>query len=1091
MPGRVNMDQQSAVGSQDLKKDRRHAQDEGMAQKIAQVNGPSIHGRNDTLLNGVPVSNGDVLMTDGDHADSDTMFAGLENPPPLDQAWRETPANKSLGKLMDRAAQQCYFDLNETLTKMAEIGPEPDAPQANGVSAQAQQDTSETSLAKKRLLMNFAHDQRDRFTKTLVLSHWAENEEQMARLIDLKVWQDKQRFAYAEAARAIGETKRKLIDFKVPAPNIEGALELRATGTAWWVPDLGYIPPKRLTAKQLLRILKNMNVTLATRLNLHEERLPPYMQDFKIADGRATFAVPGEFEVDLSVADDEPTSRFYFIDIRFLFTPSVTSLHEQLRPHLEARTNDMLGTKGLQGCYDFLHNFVLTHKINVLRSQAQELIRYGKWFDCIKVENMRRSMIVQYWSGMPGPKNWFEIGICSGKQKPGSRKKPTPALMVKWFRKGNEVLDERLEFDWKKLDLEACLVSVIGKHCFGKLAAVKAGIQTLAPIPGVLNVEVTQTDTRPGECKLSLELPAMRSPLVVRIEHVTGQMYITPASAPTQNIERILKGDPNADVPRLLASLACQVVQEQMRKQAELLSWTEVQNMTSIRAKLGADVLQRNVFELPGWGQRWALVISFSLSGEKWWIVQLQDTRPDDRNRVLRNVSSVHQLALGDDPLDSKGMSGASYSRASLLRIEKLAVAEVSYTMLSEQLRTLRVPHSVETAPMLTAEPASSLRPSASASATVFVRFSSLMHDKRDKVWKPWAADSVRLTHHGMAKVDYQPGEAGSVRHDLRLSLEPRKLKYLQQHFKRRFDRDIAINSTGGLAVRLRTPFGESFVEQIRTRLRSVEQLDHHVAILTRLGFTCTVVGLARVAFTYNTTPQLNAQLSLTSDEKLPVKVKLEPTDCNPHSRIRVMLEQRLNQQKPDAFWILAHTLPLTLPLLQTFERLESATLQQRTFVVRCRSATWYSVAYKPPLPACTFEIWARAKRQSGKAVIKWHLRDSKAKSVGDGAKRDEAVVKALKALWQEKGEHWFGVGNGIVANAAGIATALERLDQLVRVDLAALQDRKPTQTTSTHEPAAQAPPKQVAKAGIQRPVDHSKGPSGTSQSPPDVIMLD
>lgn len=1096
MPGRISMDQQGAVGSLDLKKDRSNAQDGGAVhskngaqavpgQLAAHANGLANNEHNSALSNGISASNGDVSTTNGVHADTNMADAETAGPPPLDQSWRETPANKSLGTLIDRVAEQCYHDLNDALTKMAEVGPEQNAPQQNGALPQGQQDTSETSLAKKRILMDFANNQRDRFTKTLVLTDWAKNSEDMARLIDIKVWQEKQRWAYTNAATAVGEIKRKLIDFKVPAPNIEGAMELLATGKASWIPNLGYIPPKRLTAKQLLKTLQDMNVTLATRLNLDEE-LPPYMQDFTIGDGRATFRVPDEFEVDLSVADEEPTSQFYLIDIRFLFSPSSEVLHEQLRGHLEARTNQALVTGGLQGCYDFLHNFVLTHKINILRTQAQDLIRFGKWFDCLKVESMRRSLVVQYWAGMPGQKNWFEIGISSGTQKAGSRKKPTPTLMVRWFRKGREVVDEQISFNWNNLDIEACLLQVIAKHCFGKLAITRDHLCALAPESKALKADLSMPEAAPEECTLNLGLPSVRSPLAVRLEPVTGQISITPPSAATLNTERILNSDQNVDAPRALASLACQTVQEPVRKQAELLGWREVQDLVSVRAKLGPDVLQRSVFQPPGWSPQWALAISFSLNGEKWWIVQVQEVKAENQStRKLKNVTSVRQLAVTGNSQDAQAAKVASYSRASLLRIERLAVAEVSYTVLAEQLRTLHIPYHIEKLDALTEDNTSARGPSSTPSALAFVQFSPLMRDRSDKSWSAWAADSVRLSHHGIEDVDFRSRDGGTVRHDLRLSLEPEKMKYLRKYLTRAQDHDIAMSATGGLAVRLRTPFGEPFVPQIQKRLRSVERLDRYVAIMKKLGFTSTCVSLARLAFTYSTAPLLSAQLSFASDGSLPVRLELEPPDSNPHIRLRIMLEQSLNGNNADAFSNFAHTLPLTLSLLQTFERLESANLARRSFAVRTRSATWYSIAYKAPLPTCVFEVRARSKAQGGKTFIRWHLQETKARS-GDPAVRED-FASALKTFWLEKGEHWYGIGNGVIADSAGIGTAIEKLDELVRQS--ASSTTASNQGDTAARPAQEAP-KQSLPQTAKKVGEPAKAPATTTQQP-DVIMLD
>lgn len=1094
MPGRLIMDPQGATGSQDLKKDRSHAQEAPPAQQDAlmtqiqsaqespQVNGSASHGQNGTLPNGIPAPNGGLPTMNGAHMDSSMASPDAADLSQLDQSWRHTQSNKSLGTLMDRVAQQCYTDLNETLTQMSEVGPDQGAPQANGLLSQAQQDTSESSLKKKRLLMDFAHNQRDRFTKTLVLSDWARNGDEMANIIDIKVWQDKQRWAYTLAANEVGETKRKMIDFKVPAPNLEGAMEVLSTGKASWIPDLGYIPPKRLTAKQLMKTLKGMNVTLATRLNLHDE-LPPHMEDFTVADGRATFSVPGEFEVDLSVADEDPTSPFYFIDIRFLFSPSPDALHDQLRVHLETRVNAALATKGLQGCYDFLHNFVLTHKINILRTQAQDLIRHGKWFDCIKVEHMRRSLVVQYWAGSPGLKNWFEIGISSGKHRPSSRKKPTPRLSVRWFRKGHEVLDEQLDFDSREPDLEVYLIKVIAKHCFGKLAVARDGVCALAPESKVLKADMTEPEIVPEECRLSLSLLSTHCPLAVRIEPVTGHISISPPSAASLNSERVLNNDPNVDMPRVLASLACQVVQEQIRKQVELLGWQEIHNLTSVRAKLGSDVLQRSVFHIQGWGQQWALAVSFSLNGEKWWIAQLQDAKSHDRGGpALKEVTNVRQLTIPDAASD-KPSTNKAYRRASLLRIERLAVAEVSYTVLSQQIRTLRIPHTVEKPAALTEGPSSDRRSDSTSSATVLVPFSPLMRDGRDKSWKGWVAGSVRLTHHGIEDVgSCGANDVAKVRHDFRLSLVPGTMKCLRQHLTRATCRDVAINATGGLAVRMRTPFGEPLVEQIQRRLQHGERINRYVGVLQNLGFTCTYVGFARLAFTYSMAPHLSAQLLFAVDGSLPARLKLEPKDSNPHQRVRVILEQVLNRKDFSAFSEFANALPLTLPLLQTFERLEAADLANRTFVVRSRSATWYSVAYIAPLTACSFELRARSKFKGNIIVVRWLLQEVKSKSGSPGRSGD--FESMLKGLWQDKGERWVGLGNSIVADSVGIAAAVEKLDELVRSFI------PPVEVPKDVEPAASSAPVTVGQPPQQRarPVGSFKP---AVKAEPDVITLD
>ncbi|KAI7488118.1 MED14-domain-containing protein [Hortaea werneckii] len=1079
------MEQQTSAGSLGLKKDGTNVQSDlgnqdskgAVAQQLAHTNGAS-HEQNGRHANGTPMSPSNMHMSNGDHSHSGSTADAPSVPPQLDDSWRHGPSNKSMGKLIDRLTQQTYHDLNDTLAKMSEIPQQQDAPQTNGLIPN-QQDTSQASLKKKEILMTFLNDTRDRFTKMAVLSDWARNNaNEMAQLITVKVWQDAQRAAHANAAYSIGEMKRKMIDFKVPAPNIEGAMELLATGKASWIPDLGYIPPKRLSPQQLLKTLKDMNFALATRLNLHED-LPPHMQAFQIADGRATFHVPGEFQVDIAVADEDTTSPFYFIDLRFDFSPSPADLHDQLRAHLEPRINASLAKDGLKGCYDFLHNFILTHKISVLAEQARQLARYGKWVDCIKPEYLRRTLVVQYWATLPGPKNWFEIGIESGRPKRGSRAGPSPKLSVRWFRRGSEVKDEQLEFDWGTLDFEACLLQVLGKHCSGKLGAAENVLKALSALSSDLKTTLTIGSGASQGARLNIELSGMRTPLTVQLEQTTGQLIISPPSAVTRMCERTLNADANVDVSKVLASCACQAVQEQVRKQAEMLDWQEFRSSANSRGVFGPDSWQRSVFLLPGWGQNWAVAVSFGLGGQSWFVVQVTAPHADERGRQVRDIKSASPISCELKTTDGSSQV-AGYTRAMLLQLERSGMAEVSRKVFSQDLNALSIEHDFEKKPasLTGAASSSTIR----SSEPAFLHFSSLMRPIDDKKWKRWAADIVRLFNHGIEGSEtLAAGEVGNVRHDVRLSLEPGKLKRLRQTLTRSRETGIAFNGTGGLAMQLRTPFGESFLERLRKRLQSVERLDRYVTVLQRLGFHCTTVTLDRLAFTYSEVFSLSAQLTSAADGNGPVHLKLEPTDSNPHCRVRVSLEQLLNSKDANAFENFAHILPLTLPFLKTVERLEATHASKRSLVVRTRSSTWYTIAYKAPLPACTFDLRARGRQNGNTTSVKWHLAEAKTA----GLTKPEGWKEAIDKFWHQKGERWFGLGDSLIADSQGIEAALKDLDGLVQTfESAADNPPEEAAPTSTSGPTTAPPPPAASDANKPQPAKPNQQPSQAPAKP-------
>ncbi|KAK1061076.1 mediator complex subunit [Friedmanniomyces endolithicus] len=548
----------------------------------------------------------------------------------------------------------------------------------------------------------------------------------------------------------------------------------------------------------------------------------------------------------------------------------------------------------------------------------------------------------------------------------------------------------------------------------------------------------------------------MKKPLSVRLEPVTGLFSISPATNATMNSERTLNSDPQVDVARSLASLSCAVVQERIRKQAELLGWQVVRIPVSAKPICGHGVLQQTIFSVPGWCQQWALAVSCGLGGERWWAVQLSESKPSEPSKaVAKEVNATRELPVKD----VLGEKIVDASRATLLAIERLAVAEVSYTVLSQQLRSMRIPHQTEKPVSNVTNGTDTRQPSTGA---VYLQFAALMRDVRDKSWEAWATDSVRVSPGGIEDSGEEmntDGKQALVRHDLRLNLAPGKMKHLQQLLSKSRDRDVAMNGHGGLAIRLRTPFGEPFVEHIRTRLRNLECLDRYVTTLQKLHYNLTAVSMAKLSFAYSDiAPVLHAQLTFASNGTGPMRLKLGPADSNPHQRIRVMLEQcLLNGTAKEAFQLSAQLLTFTLPTLQALERIERIRGTHQTVTIRVRGAAWYNLSYKAPSPACAFSIRLRPKRQGNKTVAHWHVEPTKDQT--DGVAIAEELAKGLKALWQTKGKGWVGVGSGAIADTTGIGAVLEALDELVRASDAPLIAPAPEMPTGAVPKTTEQPP--------------------------------
>ncbi|KAF2170675.1 hypothetical protein M409DRAFT_19491 [Zasmidium cellare ATCC 36951] len=1080
------MDQQGANGSHDLKKEHAQAQAAGLPPKpdftqkqmAPPVSAPDNHAVNGSLPNGAPGQGPHPPATNGDIAVGTAVIADPQSPPELDQSWREQPNNKSMGTLIDRLAQACFEDLNSTLQKMADTPVEPRSGQPNGIT-QPSTDSSEASLSKKRTFMDFANGQRDRFIKTLVLSDWARSSDEMSRLVDIKVMFDQRDAMQKFAINFIGHVKRDVNQIKIPNPNIDLAMELLAAGKASKLPHLGYIAPKRLSAKETLKALRNMNVALETRLNLHED-LPPLFNDFSVANGKATFRVPGEFEVDLAIADEDINSQFYFINARFLFSPAAADIPGPLLKQLEDRSNLALATKGLQGCYELLHNFILTYKINVLYDQARQVER-EKWFGCLGIQKSHRVLTVQYWRGMPGRKSWIEIAVSSGKQQSRRSRRPTtPQLSVRWFRRGELVEDHGLEFDWQNLSLEHILRNVVARHISWVLRATQGRLQVLAGANSKLQMALQSSKDSAEDSHLTLSLPGMQSTLAVRLEPITGHVSMSTTTPRAADLEGRLNKQPDPDLALALAGLLCNTVKDRVDKAAELAAWSPyraVIRTDNFKAIFGADVTSWRAFvPSPGWAsqtRQWVLFPTFSLAGQKWWVVRLENKSNSSQNPSAKAIVIARRVTV--DRIVAPN-TASIMSRSLLLQIEKLAVAEVSFAVLSEQLSSEKIPHRVQRIASLTDGDSSAGSMPMSA---MLIQWQALPKSpsRRDS-----AVDPVKVTNQGfMTQGVGSDGTGADIGHELRLTVDDGKLKSLRAYLAdSRRPSDIAMNASGGLAIRLRTSFGEPFFEQIKDLLRSCERLDMYLQMLDALKMRPVVASTTKFSFIYNDAPELSTTITFRgSDDKLSATLKLEPSAINPQQRQRLAFEKLMNSTTtPNRFAILCQALRYSLPIMQLWEKLESADSTGPDFTVTVLDANTMKLAYKAPLPTWVFYIELRInKKTDGGSLCIWKIRRDKSTTPRELG--STVFGRALLDLAKHKDNDWLGLEDGTLVGQTvpGGALALESLDRLMRSfrgveDSATKQEDAPQQQQ-------RAPPQQKPA-----PTNSKPAPAKTNSNP-------
>ncbi|KAF2657804.1 MED14-domain-containing protein [Lophiostoma macrostomum CBS 122681] len=966
-----------------------------------------------------PTMNGAVASVAGSPAHAPAQLADL--PPELAHLGPEF--YQPLTKLLQRASQETFNDLSDLLHGMANI---PTPQQSNGVlangyggHANGAQDTSEANKQKKLMLIKFAQDNRAKFIKLLVLTEWGRKS-----AIDISKVIDLFQFVKGEEA-AIDTIDERIEQIKVwssvarqPNPDIRTALQILSKGKAEWIPDMGLIPPAPLSAEKVLNLFKYLNTSLAVRLNVHE-KLPRHLKNWHVGSGRVTFVVDSEFELDVFAFSEDASKPWYFLDLRLLFTPAPSiAATSRFQLFLKAQLDATLANAGLSECYDFLHNFVLTHKIAVFRSQAHQLSRAG-WAGSIKVEPVHRSLVVQYWTDRPGKKSWLEIGLSSGKPKNGKvswKGPPVPCLAARWFRQGIEVREVNLDLDFHNLSLERTLKRIIALHIGHHLEAARNAISTN------MTAKATFSEMEPGDCSLGVSLGGPDNSTTISLEPVTGRYTLKPYTPFSARAEHNINHarDPVAAIGPNLTQLLAQALQDSIQRHSQQLGWQirsgKPLDKDSVKQATKLDVLQYTLYHPQGWNANWSLAAVISASGESWWCLET-----DSRTSTIHYSSQVRMKPSG---------ARAPIHRTTLASIERVALQQLAFWVNKRALVAQNIPSAMKTEVNLSAPSGTENMPLGALRGWVlFLRTADLLVAHSDE--DPWLEPSIRVTFHGF-DADYV-----KVSHIATGTMVPSVAADMQKLMAASPPAGFTFHENGTFAMLLTTPFGEPMIDELKARLRDVNRLRSFTTILQQRKLKLIDSSLQQVKFQYGK----NFKASVNFGQEHNIQVHLSAG--NPHNRIRTFLVEIINERSPfflpgqertglDRF---CETLLFTRPILSTLTGLENAVPGNLHHpAVRAHHIGHYRITYANPL--CSFDVKLKAKEDR----TYWHIEDNIKRQPdtrpslerNPNHKRLESLQSALNTLFSKQEQGWFGIRAGILADINGIPNALRALHQTV-----------------------------------------------------------
>lgn len=143
------------------------------------------------------------------------------------------------GQLINRSTQQCWNDLSDLITELADVQvPAQNQPPMDMNNGKVAGNQSNENIHKKIRILEFAQAKRVEFIKLLVLSSWSRQAADVSKLIDLQNYIRTRHDAYSNAVVRVGDMKRDLVRAQVANPDLETAFEVLSRAKISALPDV-------------------------------------------------------------------------------------------------------------------------------------------------------------------------------------------------------------------------------------------------------------------------------------------------------------------------------------------------------------------------------------------------------------------------------------------------------------------------------------------------------------------------------------------------------------------------------------------------------------------------------------------------------------------------------------------------------------------------------------------------------------------------------------------------------------------------------------------------------------------------------------
>lgn len=645
----------------------------------------------------------------------------------------------------------------------------------------------------------------------------------------------------------------------------------------------------------------------------------------------------------MSIGDEDPASQLYLIDFRFMFEPSERSLPKgRFEQEIEARANAILKATGLEGIYNFLHEFVMMKKICTLALQFRPLIS-GRWTENLMIDQQRRTLLAQYWPNrIASGKSWIEVGI-----RRATATKPSQ-IGVRWMRDGKVVPDQEVPINVAVLSAENLVKTVIAMHTKYILTSIRDRLAN-SPVFPLSSMILSIHPIESFDSSLKLQITPSR-PLSIMVEPITGRFALRPMTPMVFQVEAGMNTS-IVGVEDLIVRLKFLSTQEEIEKRASSMGW-EILKVLHIRREelktyFPTTTKYMTFLRKKAWDKQWVVAMVLADTGESWWVAKVYRTpsyshfHPSEALTVGRHEAKSHWSMSLAIRIPVTGPLNATYAFLGVL--ERMAVAIITLYVHQVALAQKEVQHKLQ--PSKVANPKLTI-------PDLYIRFSSLTKEH-------WAVDVLKLSFQGLA-VD---GHCKLV--VLGRTKEP-MTQQLGSTNMSAADSDVSFHpQSGSFAVRFTVAVGETIVEPLVEKLIRIQRLIRLVAIIRKFLLPCLSVSLSRITFRYSREQTSTADVSFSGEREMKLHLPMH----SPHLRIKRFLENTLNIEGLERV-IMA--LKVTLPLLTAFDSVEALVRGREDGVIFVlpRAIDWFRVEYRRLGVVLDWRLKIR------KSILYWFVQD-------------------------------------------------------------------------------------------------------------------